>query len=86
MIKLCAFADEAAENLEGQISALNKNRIGYIELRSISGKNVADFMPSGIRKEADGRRNCRMVDRFAFGKGGYRRVFFRVFGKGKEGM
>ena len=46
MIKLCAFADEAAENLESQISALNKNRIGYIELRSISGKNVADFMPS----------------------------------------
>ena len=43
MIKLCAFADEAASSLEEQISALKRNGISYLELRSIHGKNVKDF-------------------------------------------
>lgn len=43
MIKLCAFADEAGTSLESQISALKKHGIEYLELRSINGKNVADF-------------------------------------------
>lgn len=43
MIKLCAFADEAEESLAGQISALKRNKIEYLELRSIAGKNVKDF-------------------------------------------
>lgn len=43
MIKLCAFSDEAASDLRDQAAALQKHRIGYTELRSISGKNVADF-------------------------------------------
>lgn len=41
MIKLCAFADEASASLEGQISALKRNDIGYIELRGINGKNIS---------------------------------------------
>lgn len=43
MIKLCAFADEADSSLDGQISALKRNNIPYLELRSIAGKNVKDF-------------------------------------------
>lgn len=43
MIKLCAFADEAADALEGQIIALKRNGIRLIELRSIEGENVIDF-------------------------------------------
>lgn len=43
MIKLCAFADEAANGLEEQIAALKRNNIPYLELRSIDGKNVKDF-------------------------------------------
>lgn len=43
MIKLCAFADEADETLEGQIAALKRNRIGYLELRSVNGVNVKDL-------------------------------------------
>ena len=43
MIKLCAFADEAEESLAGQIAALKRNGIEYLELRSIEGKNVKDF-------------------------------------------
>ena len=43
MIRLCAFADEASESLEGQIAALKRNGISFIELRSVSGINVKDF-------------------------------------------
>ena len=42
-IRLCAFADEASASLEGQIKALNKNAIPYLEVRGINGKNVVNF-------------------------------------------
>ena len=42
MIKLCAFADEADGSLLGQIQALQRNGIEYIELRSVNGKNIKD--------------------------------------------
>ena len=41
MIKLCAFADEADKSLEGQIEALRRNGLGYIELRGINGTNIS---------------------------------------------
>lgn len=37
---LSAFADEAADSLEEQISALVRNRICYIEPRNIDGKGI----------------------------------------------
>ena len=43
MIQLCAFSDEAASDLMGQIEALKRNGIHYTELRSVAGKNVADL-------------------------------------------
>ena len=43
MIKLCAFADEASNELQGQIKALKRNGISLIEVRGINGKNVLDF-------------------------------------------
>ena len=40
--KLCAFADEADSQLDGQIRALTENGISYIELRGLdSGPAVA---------------------------------------------
>lgn len=42
-IRLCAFADEAGSTLNNQISALKRNNISLLELRSIDGKNVLDF-------------------------------------------
>ena len=42
MIKLCAFADEADNRLEGQIQALKRNGISYLEIRSVNGKNIKD--------------------------------------------
>lgn len=41
MIRLCAFADEADASLAGQIEALRRADIGYIELRGINGKNIS---------------------------------------------
>ena len=43
MIKLSAFADESANSLEGQISALQRNGIAYLEIRNVNGKNVGDL-------------------------------------------
>ena len=43
MIKLCAFADEAATTLQEQIAALQRNKIRYLELRNVNGKGVANI-------------------------------------------
>ena len=53
MIKLCAFADEAADSLDGQIIALKRNGINLIELRSVDGKNVVDFTESEAHEYAE---------------------------------
>lgn len=42
-LQLCAFADEASENIFGQVKALNRNNIEYVEVRGINGKNIADM-------------------------------------------
>ena len=39
-VKLCAFSDEADASLEGQIAALKRNNIPYMEMRNVNGKNV----------------------------------------------
>lgn len=41
MIRLSAFADEASKSLEGQIAALKRNGISYLEVRGINGTNVS---------------------------------------------
>lgn len=40
-LRLCAFADEASENVLEQIKALNENGIDLIEVRGVDGKNVS---------------------------------------------
>ena len=53
MIRLCAFADEAASDLDGQIEALKRNGINLLELRSINGKNVSAFTEEETEKYAE---------------------------------
>ena len=53
MIKLCAFADEADGNLQGQIEALKRNGIEYLELRSVNGKNVKDITEAEAAEYAE---------------------------------
>lgn len=43
MIRLAAFADEASTEFEGQISALHRNQISYIEVRCLDGVNVLNI-------------------------------------------
>ena len=52
MIRLCAFADEADERLEGQIEALKRNGISLIELRGIDGVNVSKLTLAEAEKYA----------------------------------
>lgn len=40
MIRLSAFADEAAKEVVGQIAALKRNNIPFIELRGLDGVNI----------------------------------------------
>ncbi|MBE5733090.1 MAG: sugar phosphate isomerase/epimerase [Clostridiales bacterium] len=49
MIKLCAFADESSGKLSGQIEALVRNNIPYLEIRGVDGKNVADLSEEEAR-------------------------------------
>lgn len=41
MIRLCAFADEAAKDFDGQVKALKENNISMLEMRKIDGNNAA---------------------------------------------
>ena len=41
MIRLCAFADEAAKDFDGQVNALKENNISLLEMRKIDGANAA---------------------------------------------
>ena len=43
MIRLSAFADEANAAVEGQIAALKRNNIPYIELRGLDGVNIRNI-------------------------------------------
>lgn len=52
MIRLCAFADEADSNVDGQIAALKRNGIGLIELRGLDGTNVSALTEEQAREYA----------------------------------
>ena len=39
-MRLCAFADEASVDLEGQIKALQRNNISLLEIRGVDGENI----------------------------------------------
>ena len=49
---LSAFADEAADALDEQISALRAEGIGCVELRGVNGKSCADLSPEEARDVA----------------------------------
>ena len=42
-VTLCAFSDEADASLEGQIEALKRNNVPYMEMRNVNGKNVTEL-------------------------------------------
>ena len=51
-----AFADEAAQDLSGQIAACKANGISAIEMRGVNGENISDITPETakeIKKQLD---------------------------------
>ena len=52
-ITLCAFADEAASDFDGQIKALKENNIPLIEIRKLDGKNIFAFSKQDAEKYRD---------------------------------
>ncbi|MBQ8163754.1 MAG: sugar phosphate isomerase/epimerase [Clostridia bacterium] len=49
-IKLCAFADEASNDLKGQIDALKRNNIGLLEIRGVDKENIKDISYEKIKE------------------------------------
>jgi sugar phosphate isomerase/epimerase len=49
-IKLCAFADEASVDLEGQIKALKRNNISLLEIRGVDGENIKEISLPKIKE------------------------------------
>ena len=50
MFKLCAFADESSPAFVGQIDALKRNEIPYLEIRGVDGDNIKDVTPARARE------------------------------------
>ena len=63
---LCAFADEAANDLTGQLDALVKNSIGWLELRGVDGRNVS-ALSAGDARAIRARLDDRGVRVWAIG-------------------
>lgn len=49
-MRLCAFADEASNELSGQIDALLRNKMEFLEIRGVDGENIKDISHAKIEK------------------------------------
>ena len=49
-MRLCAFADEASTNLDGQIEALKRNNISLLEIRGVDGQNIKEISYEKIKE------------------------------------
>ena len=50
MFTLCAFADESSSSVLGQIEALQRNHIPFLEIRGVDGENIKDISLSKARE------------------------------------
>ena len=53
MIRLSAFADEASPSLDGQIAAMKRNGIDFLEIRGVNGENILNISFENARIYAD---------------------------------
>lgn len=49
-MRLCAFADEASVDLNGQIDALKRNNISLLEIRGVDGENIKEISYDKIKE------------------------------------
>lgn len=48
--RLAAFADEADPSIDGQIAALLRNSVDFLEIRGVDGQNIADISNEKARE------------------------------------
>jgi hypothetical protein len=53
MMYLTGFADEAADDIDGQIEVTKKLGWSRIEIRGVEGKNIHDLPEEDFRRTAD---------------------------------
>lgn len=66
MVKISAFADEISDDLDTQLDHLEANKVGFIELRGVWGKNVLALSPDEVR-EVKQRASARGIGFSAVG-------------------
>ena len=49
-MRLCAFADEASVDLQGQIDALKRNGISLLEIRGVDGQNIKEISYDKVKE------------------------------------
>ena len=49
-MRICAFADEASNDLKGQIEALKRNNISMLEIRGVDGQNIKEISYEKIKE------------------------------------
>ena len=65
-MRLCAFADEASANLDGQIEALKRNNISLLEIRGVDGQNIKEISYEKI-KEIKARLDANGISVWSIG-------------------
>lgn len=65
-IKIFAFADEAATDIEGQIKALKRNGLDGLEIRGVDGQNVSDITLNKA-KEVKAKLDCEGLSVWSIG-------------------
>lgn len=65
-IKIFAFADEAATEIDGQIRALKRNELAGLEIRGVDGQNISDITPKKA-KEVKAKLDCEGLSVWSIG-------------------
>ena len=65
-IKIFAFADEAATDIDGQIRALKRNGLAGLEIRGVDGQNISDITPKKA-KEVKAKLDCEGLSVWSIG-------------------
>ena len=65
-IKIFAFADEAATEIDGQIRALKRNGLAGLEIRGVDGQNISDITLNKA-KEVKEKLDCEGLSVWSIG-------------------
>lgn len=65
-MRICAFADEASNELKGQIEALKRNNIGLLEIRGVDGQNIKEISYEKV-KEIKKELDCHEIKVWSIG-------------------